>query len=243
MHSPHQPTTRTRPTRHRRPAAALAAPTAALVTVLVTVMVTASAARAATIDTTPTWNRTDASPGFGVPNTATYGQLITLDEPQTLADFTVYVRGTAGADLVVRPYVYAWDAAASRATGDPLFAGAATAITATADFVPYQTPTPGTALTPGEYVLLLTASNPPDYQASTGRAAFGVTRGDAYDGGDFVYLNSGPTMPAVPPAPWTYIPSADLAFRADLAVPEPAALSGLALAGPTLLGRRRRRPG
>ena len=67
-----------------------------------------SAAATTIIDTTVFWNGTDAVAPFGQPDTATYGQTITVGADTHLQDFTFYVDDDL-APVTFAGYVAAWN--------------------------------------------------------------------------------------------------------------------------------------
>jgi hypothetical protein len=142
------------------------------------------------INTQSSWNGTSFISSFGVTDTATYGQTITLASASTLNGFSFNV-GYCGANVTFRPHVYAWNG--TRATGSSLFDGAAVTLSAastTNTFVPVSINTGNLSLAAGQYVLFFSTS-----QDQTGAPAsscrFGALTNDTtYTGGQFVYENN-----------------------------------------------------
>src|SRR5437667_7196779 len=120
----------------------------------------ATAFAATTIDTTvpADWNGSQGVGTFGFPNTATYGQVITVSGNDSLLhDFTLFVNLPPTA--VFRAAVYSWNASASRATGPSLYESAPRSTTTTGMLAEKFTPAAPLALTPNaQYVLLLSVS-------------------------------------------------------------------------------------
>ncbi len=172
------------------------------------------------IDTTPSWDGSNAVSPFGNPNTATYGQTITAPAGgATLTDFTFYMK--VPSSCVFRGEVYAWDG--TKATGAALWEGAPTTTNDTA-FNPVTFNTGGVALTGGQqYVLFASVSKDP----ATGSGIWGFILADAYPGGDFVFMNNGYDPSQWTASTWDGFPGTDLAFKVDFvssaAVPDATA--------------------
>lgn len=126
---------------------------------------------------------------MGVPDTATYGQTITVpDGPGTLESFSIDVIDFP-TGIVFRGALQAWDEATSRATGDVLYlSDPVSSVTGTGRET--VTFTPDIDITPGTYVIYATVSyDYEDQEAAQGRwAADGA---DPYAGGRFVFMNNG----------------------------------------------------
>ena len=90
-------------------------------------LVTASSSSAYTpINTYPAWNGTQYISSFGVPNTATYGQIVTAPPLETrLNSFSFWI-GYPGATITFRGEVYAWNG--TMATGPALYESAPVSI-------------------------------------------------------------------------------------------------------------------
>ena len=121
----------------------------------------ASPAVAQSINTLGQWDGTQFISSWGVPNTQTYGQTITATPTQSLlTGFTFQLSQTAGAAAQYQAFVYAWDAANQRITGNALFASGILTAPSGAAFTPVSISTGKVALIPGQqYVLFLTTSN------------------------------------------------------------------------------------
>jgi hypothetical protein len=172
----------------------------------------ATLVRPASIDTTPSWDRVQYISSFGMPNTATYGQTITMTESATLTQFSFFFM-TVPSTTIFRGHVFEWDG--TRATGTPLFASAPmNTLGAQCQEVVFTIPE-GVALNAGHhYVLFASTSQDPGQPDSAG--AWGaVTNNTVYGGGQFVYLNNGSDPTRWTSTAWSTI-NQDLAFKATL---------------------------
>lgn len=125
---------------------------------------------------------------FGHPATATYGQTFTVPEgPRTLGSFSIEV--TLPSTVRFRAVLQAWDPAAAHATGVALYTSAPMSVAGTGTET--LTFSPDVAITPGVYVIYLTASY--DWADGTGVGTFPSHQTDPYPGGQFVYLNNNGT--------------------------------------------------
>lgn len=163
---------------------------------------------------------TDTVGLFGVPDTATYGQVVTAPVgAQTLSSFTFRVE--VPSTLIFRGEVYAWDG--TEATGPALFESLARTTSGAA----VQDITFDTGATPvasgSQYVLFVSISK--DFEISSGTGQFRTRPGPTYAGGDFVYQNDGTTESEWTSTPWEnfFVPT-DLQFRARF-VSTPQALT------------------
>lgn len=166
----------------------------------------------ATIDTTPYWDRVQYISSFGMPDTATYGQTISMTESAILTQFSFFIKVLP--TTVFRGHVFAWDG--SKATGDPLFEGGPMSTTQDANFeeVVFDIPD-GIALDEGQqYVLFASTSQDPAQPNSAGKWG-AVIPNTVYNGGQFVYLNNGADPTKWTSTAWSPI-AQDLAFKAEL---------------------------
>ena len=170
---------------------------------------------APSIDTTPSWNGALYVASFGLPNTATYGQTITMTETATLTRFSFYMKVIPTA--VFRGLVYAWDG--TKATGDALFESAAMSTTQGNNFeeVVFNIPC-GIVLNAGQqYVLFASVSKDPSQPETAG--SWGATVDNTpYSGGQFVFINNGTDPSQWTSMTWSTI-GVDLAFRATIVRP------------------------
>jgi hypothetical protein len=175
----------------------------------------ATLVKPATIDTTLYWDRVEYISSFGMPNTATYGQTISMTEGSaTLTQFSFFMAVTPTA--VFRGFVFGWDGTNSRATGTPLFESAPMSTTQGVNFgeVVFNIPN-GIALNAGQqYVLFASTSKDPAQPNSAGRWGAVVTN-TVYSGGQFVFLNNGSDPTKWTSTTWSTI-ARDLAFKATL---------------------------
>jgi hypothetical protein len=179
---------------------------------------------------------------FGVPNTATYGQLVTVPTaPDTdLVSFGFLINGPTTETF--KTYVYAWDG--SEATGPALFTSSVQTLTGSESLFT-TTIAGGLNLIAGQrYVLFASVSEV--YGTSVGTAQWYTAPSSAYPGGNFVFINNGGDTSQWTSTPWANITSINSGFTADFAaVPEPSSMVMASLGGLGLLAyawRRHRRP-
>jgi hypothetical protein len=216
-------------------------------------MLIAAPTHASIIDTTTTWNGSDAVAPFGEPDRATYGQTFSVGSDNTLDSFAFWLDDLNGPVFSVNfaTYVMAWDG--TKATGPVLYSSSMTTTTNNGgqdgmerlDFS-----TGGLSLTSGDtYVAFMSASN--FFNMEPGTAAAGFLDADVYADGEFVFLNNGDDSSEWTTEDWetSVVPGGDLAFVANFsndnnsgAVPEPTSMliwgAGIGLA---LTVRRRNR--
>jgi hypothetical protein len=202
------------------------------------------------IDTTPDWDQFTSISPFGYPNTATYGQTITVpDGSPVLTTFSFFLNLPAATTF--QGEVYAWDSVNNHATGSSLFESAPMH-TDGMGMQQVDFNTGGIALTPGnQYVLFATVSK----LLGTGAGRWGYIGFDSYAGGRFVFDNNGSNRSLWTTTTWDstnagFIGDSDLAFLAQFssaptdssAVPEPSsiALLGIGLGGLAVFAYRRK---
>ncbi|WP_287110504.1 PEP-CTERM sorting domain-containing protein [Methylobacillus sp.] len=193
----------------------------------------ASAASAnTTISTLDDWD-SSVSP-FGTPETATYGQTITIgDKAQILESFSFILSDLSAAFTIE---VGSWTG--SR-VGEILYASDPFKFVATSDYMEITAFPSVTLAANSQYVLYFTTSGIQDDVTSTNE--WGFTPDEAYAGGTFVYLNNGNDRSQLTGADWRTDLGGDLAFTATLApVPEPS-IYGLMLVSVGLVGFAARR--
>lgn len=167
------------------------------------------------IDTVSTWDESNFISSFGLTNTATYGQVITVPITDTvLQDFSFHINLTDA--CAFKGYVYAWDG--TKATGPALYESAATATLGSGGFEKIEFRTGGIALTAGaQYVLFASASKTVCPPSASPWGRWGAVSSDTvYGGGKFVFLNNGTDAALWTTATWSYI-ALDLAFTATFA--------------------------
>jgi hypothetical protein len=146
---------------------------------------------------------------FGVPDTATYGQVITAPPgSEFLRSFTFRVE-LPFTDFF-RGEVYAWDG--EKATGPALFESPPRTTSGTeAQDVTFDT---GMApVAPGsQYVIFTSVSK--EFEQSAGFGAFRSVPDTTYEGGKFVFLNNGTNEAEWTTTPWESFLEFDLQFRA-----------------------------
>lgn len=173
------------------------------------------------IDTTPQANSNIFA--WGNPNTATYGQTVTVGADNVLNSFTFYLNG--GQATLFRGYVMQWDG--SKATGPVLWSSGDTLYSGTGG---YTMNTGGVSLQIGDqYVLFFSTSEVYNPNQNSGVSWTSVSGHDAYAGGLFVFNNNSGNFGALTTNNWNQNwqgPGDDLSFQADFgsATPEPASL-------------------
>ena len=196
---------------------------------------------AVTIDTVALWDGSSFIESFGIPDTQTYGQTVTvpLGLP-VLQSFSFEMQ--LPTTLAFRGEVYAWDG--TRAAGPNLFESGVTSTTDGSVFQLITFNTGGVTLVPGG-VYVLFASSSRDNSGHSGGGMWGVTQfDDTYAGGTAVYINNGSDTTPWTLEDWAGVPG-DLAFQATFVsgsgVPEPSTtlLLASALIGLSVASRRR----
>jgi hypothetical protein len=189
------------------------------------------------INTIPSWDGINAEANFGVPDTATYGQTITVAAGSgPLASFGFEI-GNCTANVSLRGEVYAWDG--TKATGPSLFESSVTSVPASSGFQLVTFNTGGLNLTPGAYVLFATTSRD-QTDAPLAGCTWGRVLDTVYPGGTFVFESNG-TDTSLWTAPTALISwhtnGSDLAFQANFsAVPGPGpGPAGVPAASPATL--------
>lgn len=167
---------------------------------------------------------------WGVPNTATYGQTITVPQRDNVLDsFTFHVTQnrelpsgtpTGPVDIVYKAYVYEWNG--SSAVGSPLWESPGPqTLTTTVEAQAVTAETGGVALQSGvQYVLFLSVSETYDSNAPFAGACWmypeaGMT--STYDGGRWYFINNGDDTTQWTTSRWTgnWVGDVDMAFSAS----------------------------
>jgi len=196
--------------------------------------VAASLAAQANINAVPVWDGSNNISSFGVPDTATYGQTITIATGTGALLNYAFEIGHCNATVTFRGEIFAWDLTNQRATGASLFESPAKTVTASGTYQLVVIDTSSLALAPGNYVLFVSTSK--DQAGSVG-CQFGSVVNATYPGGQFVYINNGTTVASWTGLQWSTI-TQDLAFQANFVggnLPTTAAPSTLVLTFTALL--------
>jgi len=183
------------------------------------------------VNTIPSWNGTDYISSFGVPNTATYGQTITVGVNAGSLNSFAFQIGNCSADVSLRASIYAWNG--TMATGSSLWQSSLTSISAGSGFQLVTFNTGGLMLSPGSYVLFASTSQDQSGAPNSG-CQFGGISPQVYSGGNFVYQNNGTNVSSWTSSGWTQWTDYDLAFRVTFG-PAPANIPTLTEWGLILL--------
>jgi hypothetical protein len=187
-----------------------------------------AAAAHAQINTIPNWNGTDFISTFGVVDTATYGQVITVPSGVGAMTAFAFEIGNCTGAVTLRGEVYAWNG--TRATGAALFESATQTVPAGDNFTLVTFNTGNLSLSPGTYIIFASTSKDQG-GASLAGCGWGAINNDAtYPGGSFKFLNNNTNVAAWTSSNWSGLPQ-DLAFRVDgIAPPTPVPPTNVAAA-------------
>ncbi len=181
------------------------------------------------IDTITGWDGTNSIGSFGVTNTATYGQTITVPAGASPLNSFSFEIGHCGAPVTFRGLVYAWDG--SKATGPSLYTSAPQTLLNSSAFQLVTFTSGALALPPGPYVLFASTSNDQAGAPSSACRWGSMRNNTAYAGGQFVFMNNGPDASRWITTAWSGI-SEDLAFRVvGLYAPPVAAVTAVPTLG------------
>lgn len=178
-----------------------------------------SRADTASIDTTGNWDGARAIEVFGFPNTATYGQTITVPSGNTELDtFTFYM--SLPSTLLFRGEVYAWDDTNHVPTGSDLYESPQMHTSATGAMQAVTFNTGGLKLSAGaKYILFASISKDYYADATSGTGDWAYLGADAYPGGGFFFLNNGGNLSQWTSASWRGGTN-DLVFKAEFSPPD-----------------------
>ncbi|MEP7015535.1 MAG: MopE-related protein, partial [Verrucomicrobiota bacterium] len=165
-----------------------------------------------TIDTISGWNGSDGVCCFGVPDTATYGQVITVPATDTVLNgFDLELN--LPATLAFQAEVYSWDG--SKATGPALYEGPVVSTLGNGYELVHFSTGPLSLTAGSQYVIFLSCSR---VQAGhSGGGSWGFRSSNPYSGGLFVFVNNGANPSQWTTTAWTQnwtTTGSDLAFRA-----------------------------
>lgn len=164
--------------------------TATFVAVAMTLLVPAIAhASTTTLSNVGEFTGIDEFP-FGDPNTATYGEVITVPSGQDmLKGFTFYLEEPTG--LIFRPYIFEWNG--TQAVGSALYEGSNlhTESDASGVYEPVHVTTPGVPVKEGQqYVVFFsTSKNEAEDKGTRLSGAWGRVNSESFGSG--VYINNG----------------------------------------------------
>ncbi len=170
---------------------------------------------ATTIDTTfPAWDTSSSVSTFGRPNSATYGQTVTVPVVDlTLVEMQMAFDGLNQVAVSFRPYLYDWDG--TKATGPALWTGPLETADTTAGYQTFTWVPNVTGVAGDTWVFFVSTS------ADSGPDAGGKwaqpQNQNLYAGGAFVFINNGSDPSGWTTDPWTqnFLGSgADMTFSA-----------------------------
>ena len=203
-----------------------------LASAAVLMLLAASASAQNSIDTIAGWNGTSSISSFGVVNTATYGETITVGAGASPLNSFSFEIGHCSAGVTFRGEVYAWDG--TKATGSSLFESPTMTVPADSSFHLVTINVGGISLAPGTYVLFASTSKDQDMAPNAGCQWGALTNNTGYAGGQFVYLNNGPLPAQWTTNVWSNI-AEDLAFQVNGLVTSSVSASGAPAASTTSL--------
>jgi hypothetical protein len=182
---------------------------------LLALLVLVAAPALAQINTIPAWNGTDFISSFGVPNTATYGQTITVAANSTALQSFSFEVGNCGASVTMRGEVYAWGT--NQATGAALYESAPVTIAASSAFQLVTFTPGGLSLPAGTYVLFASTSRDQS-GAPSSACRWGSVVNTNIPNGNFVFINNTADPTQWTGGTWSFIAS-DLAMSVSGLVP------------------------
>ena len=176
-------------------------------------LVTASSSSAYTpINTYPVWNGTQYISSFGVPNTATYGQIVTAPPLETRLNSFSFSIGVSSATITFRAEVYAWNG--TMATGPALYESAPVSMGNISAYQQFTFTIPGgVPVTPGQQYVLFATTSRDQAGAPSSAARWGSVPNATYAGGQFVFINNTTDTSLWTSTAWSTI-AEDLAFTA-----------------------------
>ncbi len=171
------------------------------------------------IDTTA--SATGSIGAFGVPNTATYGQTITIPLGSSNITKFGFRMESVPSTVAFRGEIYAWDSVNNRATGSALYESALAQTTGPTSQIVTFTPGSPVPVTAGQqYVLFVSSAR--DQTGHAGGGNFAITTSSMYSGGSFVYQNGGADPSAWTTQNWNSVGTDDAGFIAEFdAAPVP----------------------
>jgi hypothetical protein len=185
------------------------------------------------INTIPSWDGIRFVASFGAPNTATYGQTITVTPGSAVVSSFGFEMGHCNATVTFRGEIYAWDG--TKATGPSLFESPITTQGSSDTFQLVTFNTGALTLPPGAYVIFATTSRD---QVTASACEWGSLPGlAAYSAGSHVFMNNG-----ADPSQWTTVAWGtepfDLAFEVNMTPappPPPNVVTNVPAASPATL--------
>jgi len=174
------------------------------------------------IDTIASWNGTSFISSFGVPNTATYGQVITVAAGSTPLNNFSFEIGNCNNPVNFRGEVYAWNG--TQATGPSLFESPIMSVPASSSFQLVTFNVGSLSLPAGTYVLFASTSQDQSGAPGSGCRWGALTNDTTYPGGSFKFQNNGTVTSQWTSATWSTI-NEDLAFQVSGLIP-PSSISG-----------------
>ncbi len=167
----------------------------------------------ASFDTNPAWDGTTSLSPFGVSDTATYGQTITVPaNASALTSFSFQIGVCTPEDVSLRGSVFAWNG--TNATGASLFTSSLQTVAAGPGYTEVTFNTGSLSLPAGEYVLFGSTSDDQGGALVTS-CQWGSVDDATYPDGTIVWLNNGADSALWTSTPWSSVGFGDFAIRVE----------------------------
>jgi hypothetical protein len=213
-------------------------------TTVLLLLIAGSLMSQAPINTIPSWDGVLFGGHFGVPNTATIGQTITIGPGSAVVTSFGFEIGCNAGEIEaghcygpvnLRGEIYAWDG--TKATGPSLFESPVMNLAFSSSYNLVIFNTGALTLPPGNYVIFATTSRDQVVGVSPlSKSLFGALPDTtAYPGGVNVYLNNGADTSQWTSVAWVQFPW-DAAFLVNMdPAPPPTPTAGVPAASPATL--------
>lgn len=143
------------------------------------------------IDTTPAPMTNQNFSPFGVPNTATYGQTITIPAGSGSITSFGFEMNSVPATVVFRGHIYRWDPATSRAVGPSLYASPPRTTTGATKQIVTFTPAASVPVTAGQTYVIFASTSQDQAGAPAATGGWDGSTANVYAGGGAVFQNNG----------------------------------------------------
>ena len=165
------------------------------------------------INTIPFWDGSTFISPFGVTDTATYGQTITVPAGGTVLNSFAFEVGNCSANVNFRGEVYAWNG--TLATGSSLYESSPVTVNASSSYQVITFNTGGINLSAGTYVLFGSTSKDQTGAPSSSCRWGALPDTSRYPSGQFVYLNNNTNVGQWTSLSWNQTIVRDLAFSVN----------------------------